>query len=297
MSALAETTVTAYTRQTLRLSSGLHVQLYHWGQRGPLVLLHHGSGFCAGTLRAVADALADHYRVVAFDARGHGDSDKPERGYHWQAFAGDLDEVARHVLQRYAEARIGLAVGHSFGATLFMSVAQRSPSLFGALFLMEPVLLSVQDYALQQRPDGTTRLSLVTRMRQAHFASAEHARERLAQSALFQSWHPQALEDYLSSGFEWGADGSLQLKCPPAIEAQLFEMGPSDGVLSSARIESPTWLEQAQHGWFRPRHYDAYRSLFRDLTMVMTDGCHCIPMHAPAATSERIRAFGAALGY
>ncbi|MEZ5874731.1 MAG: alpha/beta fold hydrolase [Hyphomicrobiales bacterium] len=37
--------------------------------------------------------LSDRYRVIAFDMRGHGDSDKPVHGYRISRFAKDLHDV------------------------------------------------------------------------------------------------------------------------------------------------------------------------------------------------------------
>lgn len=45
---------------------------------GPVILLAHGYGATAGMWADQLDALADRWRVVAFDMRGHGQSDSPE---------------------------------------------------------------------------------------------------------------------------------------------------------------------------------------------------------------------------
>ena len=76
---------------------GVEIALLDWGGDGPLALLHHANGFCKGTLALVAAPLRPHFRVVAMDARGHGDS-TPGSGddpYAWAAFAGDIAAAAR----------------------------------------------------------------------------------------------------------------------------------------------------------------------------------------------------------
>src|SRR3990172_12697351 len=74
----------------------------------PIVLLH-ATGFLARLWQPIAEALAGHFDVYAYDTRGHGDSDKPEAGvrsqepgvgsqepvdgegpYHWQNLVADL---------------------------------------------------------------------------------------------------------------------------------------------------------------------------------------------------------------
>ena len=45
---------------------------------GPVILLAHGYGATAGMWTDQLDALSDHWRVVALDLRGHGQSDSPD---------------------------------------------------------------------------------------------------------------------------------------------------------------------------------------------------------------------------
>ena len=58
----------------VRLSDGAETTVEQWGERGPLILAVHGlSSSRRGWVR-IAEQLADRYRVVAYDQRGHGDS-------------------------------------------------------------------------------------------------------------------------------------------------------------------------------------------------------------------------------
>lgn len=45
---------------------------------GPVILLAHGYGATAGMWNDQLDAFSDRWRVVAFDMRGHGESDSPD---------------------------------------------------------------------------------------------------------------------------------------------------------------------------------------------------------------------------
>jgi pimeloyl-ACP methyl ester carboxylesterase len=81
--------IEAKQRRILLEERGLEIALLDWGGDGPLVLMHHANGFCAGTLGLVAEALVPAFRVIAMDARGHGDSSRPEgpNAYAWDHFA------------------------------------------------------------------------------------------------------------------------------------------------------------------------------------------------------------------
>ena len=90
-------------------SRGIRLQLHEWGDPAgpPLVLCHgmfdHGRGF-----DRLAPRLAERFRVVALDARGHGDSDWAE-SYTWPADLADVVNVARSL------GRPVRLVGHSKG--------------------------------------------------------------------------------------------------------------------------------------------------------------------------------------
>ena len=79
------------------------------GEGDPVVLVH-GYPQHAGCWRAVAPALAEHYRVICPDLRGFGLSDAPGRGYGIEPYAGDL----RLVLDELGIDRAFLA-GHDWG--------------------------------------------------------------------------------------------------------------------------------------------------------------------------------------
>lgn len=109
---------------TVRAADGtrLHAEVFGPQDGYPIVLTH---GFvCA--LRAwsyqIAD-LADEYRVIAFDHRGHGRSGLPRRGgYSLKHLASDLDCVLEAALAPHERA---LIAGHSMGGMTIQAWSQR----------------------------------------------------------------------------------------------------------------------------------------------------------------------------
>jgi non-heme chloroperoxidase len=83
------------TRRTVpyvRTNDGVRL-FYRDEGAGPVLLILPGiAGTVAMFDRQVA-GLRDRYRVVAYDHRGHGESDKPEQGYRIARLAKDLDDV------------------------------------------------------------------------------------------------------------------------------------------------------------------------------------------------------------
>lgn len=100
--------------------------------RGPAIVLGHGFGGSARNLGGLARALRDAYRVVRFDARGHGRSAAPDdpAAYTPAAFVGDVGRVLDQV--GVARAVIG---GVSMGAGIALRFALAHPARTRALVL------------------------------------------------------------------------------------------------------------------------------------------------------------------
>jgi pimeloyl-ACP methyl ester carboxylesterase len=107
----------------------LHVEEHG---RGPLVVLAHGFGGSARNFRLQARAVADRYRTVAFDARGHARSaapDAPEQ-YRRQCFVEDFARVIDE-----SGAATAVLGGLSMGAGLALSFALTHPERVRGLVL------------------------------------------------------------------------------------------------------------------------------------------------------------------
>jgi len=104
-------------------SYGLRLAVYEWGEaEAPPILLSHGGFDFAGTFDVFAPLLAAAgYRVVAWDQRGHGDSDHAEL-YCWDADVRDmlavLDSIGPEPL---------ILIGHSKGGAISTHLIQAAP--------------------------------------------------------------------------------------------------------------------------------------------------------------------------
>ena len=108
----------------------------HVKQRGngelALVFLHYYGG-SARTWDAVADELADRYRIVATDHRGWGDSEAPADHYGIADLAADAEGVIEALgLRRY------VLIGHSMGGKVAQLIASRRPNGLEGLVLVAP---------------------------------------------------------------------------------------------------------------------------------------------------------------
>ncbi len=112
---------------------GRRVQAWAWGE-GPTVVLLHGWGGNAGNLHAfVAPLCARGFRVVAFDAPSHGDSQESRRGGQRATFF-EFSEALRVVTAN--EGPPAGVIAHSGGATAVgMALREGWPSPPRLVFL------------------------------------------------------------------------------------------------------------------------------------------------------------------
>src|SRR2546423_5524692 len=111
---------------------GLRLHYRDWGNpaAAPLRLLH-GSYMWAGIWDTFARAIADRYRVLALDLRGHGESDHAS-DYAVERVLADLEALVEHV----GLARFPL-VGYSVGGRLGCVYAARHPERVERLVMIE----------------------------------------------------------------------------------------------------------------------------------------------------------------
>lgn len=108
---------------------------------GPEVLLIHGIGSSSLDFDPVIDGLTEVMTPVTVDLRGHGESDKPDTGYHYEDYAGDLDRLLDALGM---EAPIIL--GHSLGGILTLWWAMRNPTAARALIIEDAPLRSGEEF-------------------------------------------------------------------------------------------------------------------------------------------------------
>lgn len=103
---------------------------------GPPVLAIHGLGATKGSFLPTVDALADHFRVIAVDLPGFGDSDKPiGAAYDPRFFADAIIDL----LDALGLDRANL-IGNSLGGRVALEVALREPERVDRLALLAPSL-------------------------------------------------------------------------------------------------------------------------------------------------------------
>ncbi|WP_199554607.1 alpha/beta fold hydrolase [Sandaracinobacteroides hominis] len=191
-----------------------------WGE-GPLLVFAHATGMCARTYLQLLEPLGAHYRIVAFDARGHGrttlPADPADIPFDWKIYRRDI--VA--LVDALGGGPVRLA-GHSFGATSAFEAAVDNPGLASSVLLIDPPFIPFEQAEVyRNNPSAPHPMAEQAARRRSHFASREAAFNAYHGRGVFAGWPDRALHDYLEGGLLPDESG-VHLACPPAWEANSF---------------------------------------------------------------------------
>ena len=133
------------------------IAVWEWPGDPPDTLLMHGIGNYGRYWDLLADEVAGRLRLVAPDARGHGDSPRPSTGY---APADFVDDAVR-VIDAKTSGRV-VVVGHSMGGYHAVALTLAQPQHVAGLVLV--------DVGPKSEPTGLGRAQRLTLGRPDRFA-------------------------------------------------------------------------------------------------------------------------------
>ncbi|WP_433694014.1 alpha/beta fold hydrolase [Herbaspirillum seropedicae] len=107
-----DTAATLIQRKTIVVDGNISLSYLEAGS-GKAIVLIPGWSQTADQFKFQIEGLSAHYRVIALDLRGHGDSDKPSHGYRIQRLAKDVHEVLTSLNLNDVT-----LLGHSMGCTV-----------------------------------------------------------------------------------------------------------------------------------------------------------------------------------
>lgn len=185
-------------------SEGLTIRGDSWGDPGGrTVLLLHGGGQTRHAWRGAGETLgAAGYHAVAYDARGHSDSDwSPTVTYTSDANVDDLVSVC-DALGEEAPILVGASMG---GSTSMVAIGE------GRLAAAALVMV---DIAPQVEPAGTAKIKAFMEQKREGFESLEEVAEAIANYQPHRK-RPRKL-DGLAKNVRLGSDGRYYWHWDPA---------------------------------------------------------------------------------
>ena len=114
---------------------GITLAVAEWpgpGEPARTVVCIHGLTANHVCWASIADALSPGIRVIAYDLRGRGESDKPDKGYGLAAHVDDLERLLDHY-----ELDRPVVMGHSLGAMIALAFAVERPDRVSRLVLVD----------------------------------------------------------------------------------------------------------------------------------------------------------------
>ncbi|MFT4570556.1 MAG: pimeloyl-ACP methyl ester carboxylesterase [Hyphomicrobiaceae bacterium] len=260
-----------------------------WGGSGAQTIVFcHPTGFLGFVWKPIIDRLRKRgvdARIFTFDARGHGLSSKPDKGYDWQNFGIDL----AFVLERLG-VNEALAVGHSAGATAAALASTTAPGRLGRLLLIDPILLEITAADSQAGADDNP-MAARTRTRRLVWPSRDFLKKNFASRPPYDTWTAEALDAYIDYGTFERPDGEIELLCPGRIEAQVYASRVAFNAFAMlGQVTVPVHLVAGEKsdsfGGSRLRR--AREILSESPVLVVAGASHFIPMEQPDLITDLV---------
>lgn len=244
---------------------------------GPPALLIQGLGYAVWAWRDQLAPFATRQRVIAFDNRGAGRSEKPPGPYSIDDLAAD----AAGVLDERGITGAGV-VGLSMGGFIAQTLALSRPDLVGRLVLVGT------------SPGGREALPQPEETREAWAAARELPSEEFARAtmryAFAPGWtdaHPAVYESLLAARLEFPTPPEAWAAQYAACEEFLARGAPVE------QIEAPTLVVHgALDRVVDPRNGELLGRRIPKARLLMIPGCgHQVPLEAPDRFNDAVLDF------
>lgn len=248
------------------------------GEGEDTVFLFHGVTANHRVWAPVQDALAERFRVIAVDQRGHGNSGKPATGYA----AADYSDDVRELVGRLGGSGRNVLVGHSLGSRNAIAAAARFPGLVDGIVAIDftPFIETEVFDALEARVGGGDQ----------RFGSVGEI------EAYLRERYPRMPADAVSRRAAYGyreAGGALVPLADPGAMLQTVQGLREDLAGHYHRLSTPAVVVRgAESALVTERAFELSRELRPDLGYELVAGAdHYVPEERPDAVAAIVTAF------
>ena len=239
--------------------------------QGPLLLLIHGLGSSTRDWEKQVPYLSQRFRVITFDVRGHGRSDKPPGPYSIPLFAADTAELLK-VLENGPAHVVGISMGGMIAFQLAVSAPELVKSLVivnaGPEMIVRTLREQIQVFQrhLIVRILGMHKMGEV--LSQRLFPQPEHAELRKAFVERWAKNDPRAYRHAMKAIVGWSVVDQLRyIRCATLV-------------ITSDEDYTPVSLKEA----YVARMPNAELSVIRDAR-------HAVPVERPEQFNQVLLAF------
>lgn len=217
---------------------GVKIQLAVWEGKGRDILCIHGLTANCRCWDGLAAVLAPRHRVLAFDLRGRGLSDKPSSGYSVETHCRDVKAILDGLGLNQA-----VLIGHSLGAFIALAFAAQNPERVSQMILMDGGgKLSPQQTGkiLAMIKPSLDRLGQV-------FPSFESYLETMKKIPFLQPWSP-VLETYFRHEVEEVEEGVRPRIQAGHIQEEVVNLSRMDAAQFYPKVQCPVLILRATEG-------------------------------------------------
>lgn len=238
----------------------------------PVAVLLHGLAGCALEWVDTIDALADRYRVLALDQRGHGSSTRRPEDVSRAAYVAD----AAAIIETQQAGGV-LLIGQSMGAHTAMLLAAAHPDLVRRLVMVEGGLGG-------EGPDSVAGI-------RSWLSSWPAPFEDVDDFVQFFGGNPRVARAW-AQGLEQRADGLWPRWDARTLGDSLAPVAEREYAEEWAAVAAPTLLVRGEHGVIPGDQFDRMLAARPDTTMVtVPDAGHDVHLEQPAAWLDALDAF------
>lgn len=259
-------------------------------QKGAPLIFLHGLASQAHMFDQVAPLLADSFRVIALDQRGHGESAKPNDGY-------DFANVTQDLVALLDALRIKRAIvaGHSWGGNVALYFAAHFPERARGLVLIDGGFLDIQ-----ANPEMTWERTEKELAPPNLVGTPVNDFKQMLKQYAGKLWKP-FVEEIILQNFEIQKDNTVRPRLSYAnhmrILRALWEQRPGDYyplvrcpvlILPAVneRVEDHVWSERR-----RAQVETAARGIEKNRVVWFHDTVHDIPLQRPRKLANVILKF------
>jgi pimeloyl-ACP methyl ester carboxylesterase len=224
---------------------GISLAIHEWpasasAAKAPAIVCIHGLTANHTCWASVADTLSPSYRVIAYDLRGRGDSDKPDKGYSLEQHGRDLAALLDHCGLKKA-----VIMGHSLGAHIALRFAVHQPGRVSKLVLFDGGL-DVRAEVLDSLRPAINRLGV-------EFPSLDMFVGFIRGLPMFEGRWNDYLERYFRYDVETLPGGAVRSKAAKhAIEEELSNLERERLWVWHHQVKCPTLIFRAPDGLLTP---------------------------------------------
>jgi pimeloyl-ACP methyl ester carboxylesterase len=208
--------------------------------KGPTIVCIHGLTANHTCWASVADVLSPAHRLIAYDLRGRGESDKPEKGYSLALHGEDLLGLLDHFGLKKA-----VLVGHSLGAHIAVRFAAVHPERIAKLVLVDGGI-DVRAEVLDSLRPAINRLGV-------EFPSLDMFLGFMRMLPMFEGRWNDYLERYFRYDVEELPAGTIRSKAARhAIEEEIGNLERERLWVYHHQVKAPTLIFRAPDGLLTP---------------------------------------------